>query len=173
MKSEDLEKLRVRIRSYAASKQGGQAAEDITQEVLVVLAEKEKALGSPLKFNDAMGFAVETLKYKCLEHGRRARKDSREIPVDDFSTHPGFVVDADQYVTLEQKQEQKQLLERLKKGIRRLPERCQKLIKFDLERLDTKTISVQLNISVGNVWTTRSRCYEKLKQIVTLEGDTT
>src|ERR1700744_3991404 len=115
-----LEKLRERIVRFAASHLSRDVAEDLAQEVLMLLHEKYAHLDRaedllPLSLQ-IVRFKIMSLRRKAVRRGEYTQVSITDIPLPDLDSNP-----ADQL-------ERKEMLERLTQAVSQLGERCRELI---------------------------------------------
>jgi RNA polymerase sigma-70 factor (ECF subfamily) len=117
-----LARLRERIVAFAASRYAGAHAEDLAQEVLVLIHEKYGHLD---RVEDLMPLAFQILRFKLAAHRRKAfrRGEYDAVDVDVFPP----VSDAPDPATV---LERKELLAKLMGGIARMGERCRELFRL-------------------------------------------
>jgi RNA polymerase sigma-70 factor (ECF subfamily) len=124
-RNEILARLRERIVRFAASRLSGDAAEDLAQEVLLVLHEKYPTLD---RAEDLVPLSLEIARFKILGARRKIvrRGENTQVSVDDLPlASPGAG-------PLEQA-ERRQRLERLEAALLELGERCRELFRLKLE----------------------------------------
>jgi len=150
-----LTRLRERIVAFAASRYAGAHAEDLAQEVLVVLHEKYSHLD---RLEDLVPLAFQILRFKLAAHRRKAFRHGEHDAVDVDAFPP--VSDApDPAVVLERKE----LLARLLGGITQLGERCRELFRLKLQGRTFAEIQQTLGAATLNtVYTWDHRCRKQL-----------
>jgi len=154
-----LESLRERILMFAASRVGRDAAEDLAQEVLVLLHEKypqvtrlEELL--PLSFQ-ILRFKLISLRRKAARRGEYTQVSVEDIQLPDLSLDPGVRL------------ERKQMSERLIAAIGHLGERCRDLFRLKLEGKTFAEIQDLLRAgSINTVYTWDARCRKQLLQLM-------
>lgn len=155
-----LTNLRVRILSFATSRISREAAEDLTQEVLVLLHEKyarvtEVAELVPLAFQ-VLRFKMLDAHRKSLRHGEYNQEPVENLPLADPGDDPVQQLD------------QKQRVDRLLAAITQLGERCRELFKLKLEGNSFPEIQRLMGqTSINTIYTWDLRCR---KQLLTLLG---
>jgi RNA polymerase sigma-70 factor (ECF subfamily) len=162
-----LEALRERIVRFAASRVGEGAAgdaQDIAQEVLLVLHEKYPALD---RVEDLLPLSIEIARFKILAARRKTirRGENTQVSVDDL---PLAGADPD---PLEQavRRERLELLEVALKG---LGERCREIFRLKLEGLGFIDIQKQLKVgSINTLYTWDFRCRKQLRERLGVEWD--
>lgn len=154
-RSEILASLRERIVAFAASRYAGDAAEDLAQEVLVVLEEKYDHLD---RLEDLMPLAFQILRFKLVAWQRKTwrRGEHDALSVDD---HPLAAEQLDAHEELERKE----LLKKLGTGLQLLGQRCQELFRHKLQGRNFIEIQGLMGAaSVNTVYTWDSRCRKQL-----------
>jgi RNA polymerase sigma-70 factor (ECF subfamily) len=151
--------LRERIRSFAASRYGRQMAEDISQEVLLVLHEKYSHV---TEMSELVPLALQIARFKIMAHSRKAnrRGEGREVDVAEFPV-------ADPQVNLALEAEQRELIGRLEAALPRLGERCREIFRLKLAGHRFPEIQQILGAaSINTVYTWEARCREDLKRLL-------
>jgi RNA polymerase sigma-70 factor (ECF subfamily) len=154
-----LESLRERILMFAASRVGRDAAEDLAQEVLVLLHEKyphvtrlEELL--PLSFQ-ILRFKLVSLRRKAARRGEYTQVSVEDIQLPDLTLDPGMRL------------ERKQTSERLIAAIGHLGERCKELFRLKLEGKKFAEIQELLRAgSINTVYTWDARCRKQLLKLM-------
>lgn len=155
-----LTNLRARILSFATSRISREAAEDLTQEVLVLLHEKyarvtEVAELVPLAFQ-VLRFKMLDAHRKSLRHGEYNQEPAENLPLADPGDDPAQQLD------------QKQRVDRLLAAITQLGERCRELFKLKLEGNSFPEIQRLMGqTSINTIYTWDLRCR---KQLLALMG---
>ena len=154
-REEILAKLRERIVGFAASRMQRDAAEDLAQEVLILLHEKYGDLG---RLADLLPLALKIVRFKMLAYARKARRHGEftQVSADEIQVPDAH---ADALTTLEQREAR----ERLIAGISKLGERCRKLLELKLEGKSFAEIQALLGAgSLNTVYTWDFRCRQRL-----------
>jgi RNA polymerase sigma-70 factor (ECF subfamily) len=150
-----LSQLRERIVSFAASQLSRDAAEDLGQEVLLLLHEK---YGHVTLLEELIPLSFQILRFKVWEVRRKAvrRGEYNQVSLDDLQVpdrapNPG--VEA----------ERKQLLARLMQAIDRLAPRCRQLFLWKLEGKSFGEIQKLFGVgSINTIYTWDFRCRKEL-----------
>ncbi len=151
--------LRERILSFAASRYGRQIAEDIAQEVLLVLHEKYSHVTDPAQL---VPLALQIARFKLVASARKATRRGEHRTVDIIEEPI-----PDPQVNLILEAEQNELLERLRHCLPLLGERCREIFRLKLEGLSFPEIQSILGAaSINTVYTWESRCREDLKRLI-------
>ena len=152
-----LDRLRERILRYAASKLSKDAAEDVTQEVLLVLHEKYTALE---RMEDLVPLSLEIARFKIWGARRKSvrRGENTSVTVDDL---PLAGTQAD---PLEQT-ERRERLDRLESALKELGDRCRELFRLKLQGHSFPEIRKRLKVeSLNTLYTWDSRCRKQLAE---------
>jgi len=154
-KAEVLARLRERIVAFAASRYAGAQAEDLAQEVLVLLHTK---YGHLERAEDLVPLAFQILRFKLAAARRKAARRG-EYDAVDVETFPPASDAPDPAAVLERKE----LLTRLMGGIARLGERCRELFRLKLQGRTFAEIQAQMGAATLNtVYTWDHRCRKQL-----------
>ena len=137
-----LSQLRERIVGVAASRLSKEVAEDLTQEVMIVLHEKY-----------ALRFKIWDTRRKSLRRAEHTPVSLDEIQVADKAGHPGIEI------------ERKQLLAQLMEAIDSLGPRCRQLFLWKLEEKTFQEIQRLFGVSsINTIYTWDFRCRKQLIQ---------
>lgn len=150
-----LARLRERIVAFAASRYAGAHAEDLAQEVLMLIHEKYGHLD---RLEDLLPLGFQILRFKLAAHRRKAtrRGEYDSVDVDVFPPASG---EPDPATVLERKE----LLARLLGGIAQLGERCRELFRLKLQGRGFAEIQGLLGAaSLNTVYTWDHRCRKEL-----------
>ena len=120
-----LARIRERIVAFAASRGAGAHAEDLAQEVLVLLHTKYGHLERP---EDLLPLAFQILRFKLGAHFRKAARRG-EFDAVDVAAFPPASDLPDPAAVLERKE----LLTRLMGAVSKLGDRCRELFRLKLE----------------------------------------
>ena len=156
---EVLSRLRERILSFAASRLRKEAAEDLTQETLLLLHEKYRHV---TRLEELVPLAIRILRFKSLAAWRKVRRHGEDtslpvddVPLPDFSMNPGVAA------------ERRELLERMKLAFSRLGDRCRELFGYKLDGLGFPEIQKRMGVSsLNTVYTWDHRCRERLRELM-------
>jgi len=155
-----LKSLRERILAFATLRVSRAQAEDLTQEVLVVLHEKYPNVADltelvPLVFQ-VLRFKMLDAHRKSLRRGEYNLKSIDDLPIADSRDNP------------ETELERKQKVDRLLHVMSQLGERCRELFKWKLEGKSFPEIQkIMGQNSINTIYTWDLRCR---KQLLTLMG---
>lgn len=158
-RDEILSRLRERIVSFATFKLSREVAEDLAQEVLIVLHEKYRHV---TELEDLLPLSFRILRYKMLESQRKSIRRGEhnpvaieDLPLSNPGDNPGVEV------------ERKQSLERLIEAMKQLSPRCRQLFRWKLEGKSFPEIQLLLGRrSINTVYTWDSRCRKRLLELM-------
>lgn len=154
-RAEVLARLRERIVAFAASRYAGAQAEDLAQEVLVLLHTK---YGHLERAEDLVPLAFQILRFKLAAARRKAARRG-EYDAVDVEAFPPASDAPDPAAVLERKE----LVTRLMGGIARLGERCRELFRLKLQGRTFAEIQALLGAaSLNTVYTWDHRCRKQL-----------
>ena len=150
-----LTSLRERILAFATSRISREQAEDLTQEVLVVLHEKYPRV---TELTELVPLAFQVLRFKMLDAHRKAfrrgeynQESVEDIPLADPQDDPATQLD------------QKQRVDRLLAALTQLGDRCRELFKWKLEGKSFPEIQKLMGQhSVNTIYTWDLRCRKQL-----------
>jgi RNA polymerase sigma-70 factor (ECF subfamily) len=147
--------LRERIVAFAASRYSRDGAEDLAQEVLVVLHEK---YGHLERLEDLVPLSLQILRFKVFAARRKFARQGgySSVPAEDQP----LATDAPDP---ERVLARKELLGRLLDGIARMGERCRELFRLKLQGRSFQEIQADLGArSLNTVYTWDHRCRKEL-----------
>jgi RNA polymerase sigma-70 factor (ECF subfamily) len=161
-----LERLRERICRFAASKLSGDLAEDLAQEVLLVLHEKYASLD---RIEDLLPLSLEIARFKMMAARRKIvrRGEHSQVSVEDVPL-PGSGPDPFEQTA------RRERLERLEAALKQLGDRCQLLFRLKLEGYTFSEIQKRMGVSALNtLYTWDFRCRKQLMERLggSWEGD--
>ena len=154
-REELLGKLRERIVGFAASRIQRDAAEDLAQEVLILLHEKYGHLD---KLEELLPLSLQIVRFKMMALRRKAQRrgEYTQMPVDEIQLPDGS---ADPLAAAERVE----MRERLIAAISGMGERCRKLFALKLEGKTYAEIQAILGVaSINTVYTWDFRCRKQL-----------
>jgi RNA polymerase sigma-70 factor (ECF subfamily) len=158
-REEILQKLRERIVRFAASKIQRDAAEDLAQEVLLVLHEK---YGHLERLEDLLPLSLEIVRFKLMAYRRKAQRHGEytQVPVDEIQVADGG---PDPLTAAESRE----MRERLLAAISQLGERCRKIMALKLEGKSFPEIrSILGAASINTIYTWDFRCRKHLLELM-------
>jgi RNA polymerase sigma-70 factor (ECF subfamily) len=158
-REEILAQLRERIVRFAASHYAGDAAEDLAQEVLMLLHEKYAHLD---RVEDLLPLSLQIVRYKIMSQRRKAARRGEysqvsitDIPLPDLNANP-----ADQM-------ERREMLDRLARAIAQLGERCRELMRLKLQGRTFPEIQKAMQAAaINTVYTWDHRCRKNLLELM-------
>ncbi len=166
MRREDLlSQLRERILAFATSKVIRERAEDLTQDVMMVLHEKYADVN---ELTELVPLAFQILRYKMLDLHRKTlrRGEYNQEPLD---KRPLIDPGEDPSVQAEQHEQVDKLLECLQQ----LGQRCQQLFRLKLEGHTFPEIQQILGArTINTIYTWDSRCRKQLLMLMGGQWDT-
>jgi RNA polymerase sigma-70 factor (ECF subfamily) len=154
-REELLVKLRERIVGFAASKIQRDAAEDLAQEVLLLLHEKYGHLD---RLEDLLPLSLRIVRFKMMAYRRKAQRrgEYQQVSADEIQL-------VDNGVDPLSAAEQREMRERLIAAVSELGERCRKLFALKLDGKSFAEIQEILGASsINTVYTWDSRCRKGL-----------
>ena len=152
-----LARLRERIFRFAASRLQRDAAEDLAQEVLLVLHEKYAALD---RVEDLLPLSLEIARFKIMGARRKTvrRGEHTQVSVDDLPLASEGDDPFDQAA-------QRQRIERLEAALRQLGDRCRELFRLKLQGFTFPEIQKRLGVaSLNTLYTWDFRCRKQLME---------
>jgi RNA polymerase sigma-70 factor, ECF subfamily len=163
-REEILARLRERIVAFAASRISRDIAEDLAQEVLMLLHEKYAQV---TRVEELLPLSIRILRFKMTALHRKAarRGEYGSVSVDEVQV-PDLTPDPSAYV------EQKLMLERLRKAMGGLCARCQELFRLKLEGKSFSEIQKLMGAgSINTVYTWDLRCRNELRELMGGTGE--
>jgi RNA polymerase sigma-70 factor (ECF subfamily) len=154
-RDEILERLRERIFRFAASRLSRDLAEDLAQEVLLVLHEKYAAIE---RIEDLVPLSLEIARFKILGARRKTvrRGEHTQVSVDDL---PLASRDPDPF----EQTARRERLERLEAVLKNLGGRCRELFRLKLEGYSFPEIQKRLGVTALNtLYTWDFRCRKQM-----------
>jgi RNA polymerase sigma-70 factor (ECF subfamily) len=156
-REEMLRKLRERMVGFAASRMQRDAAEDLAQEVLLLLHEKYGHLD---QLEDVLPLALKIVRFKMLALRRKSRRHGEftQVSADEIPLGDGR---RDALTGLEQQETR----ERLMAAIAEMGERCRKLLALKLEGKSFAEIQAIFMVnSINTIYTWDFRCRQQLAE---------
>src|SRR5262249_29789293 len=153
-----LAKLRERIVRYAASKLM-RDAEDLAQEVLLVLHEKYSALE---RVEDLLPLALEIARFKIMAARRKVvrRGEHVQAAVDEIPLASG---DPSPF----EETSRRELVEQLEAALNQLGERCREIFRLKLEGFSFPEIRKRMDVqSLNTLYTWDFRCRKQLQDLL-------
>lgn len=158
-REEVLAQLRERIIRFVASHIARETAEDLAQEVLMLLHEKYAHLERP---EDLVPLSLQIARFKMMSwhrkavrHGEYNQVSIEELPLPDLGVSPSDAV------------ERKEMLERLETALGQLGERCRELFRLKLEGKTFPEIQKVLGVgAINTIYTWDHRCRKHLLELM-------
>lgn len=152
---ETIRLLRERILHFAASRLTREAAEDVTQEAMLVLHEKYPQIDDP---SDLLPLAFQIVRFKMAGAVRKSvrRGEGRAIPVEDMPlAAPGD--------DPERAAARSEMRERLVLAVSTLGERCREIFQLKLQGHGFEEIRRHFGVdSINTIYTWDARCRKSL-----------
>jgi RNA polymerase sigma-70 factor (ECF subfamily) len=149
--------VRERIVGFLASRIGRDSAEDLAQEVVIVLMEKYAEID---RIEDLLPLSVQIAKFKMMSRGRKERRAGIEgaVQVDELQIADGRVDHAEELI-------RRQKTDRLMAAVAKLGDRCRELFRLKLEGKDYEEIKGIMGArSMGAVYTWDHRCRQQISE---------
>lgn len=158
-REEILAKIRERIVAFAAYKWSREVAEDLAQEVLLILHEK---YGDVTDLTELLPLSFQVLRFKMLDFHRKSLRRGEynqvsieELPLPDPGGDPSIEV------------ERKQMTERLIVAMNQLCPRCRDLFRWKLQGKTFPEIQVLMGqSSINTIYTWDFRCRKELLELM-------
>jgi RNA polymerase sigma-70 factor, ECF subfamily len=150
-----LAKLRERIVLFAASHLSRDAAEDLAQEVLLLLHEKYAHLD---RVEDLLPLSLQIVRFKIMAQRRKSvrRGESTQVSISDIQL-PDLDANPLDFV------ERKQMVERLGKAMSGLGDRCRELLRLKLQGKTFAEIQKIMGAAaINTIYTWDHRCRKNL-----------
>jgi RNA polymerase sigma-70 factor, ECF subfamily len=154
-RGEILARLRERIVRFAASRLSRDAAEDLAQEVLLVLHERYSELS---RVEDLLPVSLEIARFKIMGARRKIvrRGEHTQVSVDDLPLAGGGADPYDQA-------ERRERMDRLEVVLKDLGERCRELFRLKLEGYTFPEIQKRLGVAaINTLYTWDFRCRKQM-----------
>jgi RNA polymerase sigma-70 factor (ECF subfamily) len=158
-RDEILGRLRERIVAFATSRISRDVAEDLAQEVLMVLHDKYPEV---TRIEDLFPLSLQILRFKMAGLRRKVhrRGEAGQISVDEIQL-------PDSGSNPEQQAQREEMLRRLTAAIEKLPPRCKQLFRLKLLGRTFAEIQEELDAaSINTVYTWDSRCRRHLLDLM-------
>jgi len=156
-REEILRKLRERIVGFAASRMQRDAAEDLAQEVLILLHDKYAGLD---RLEDLLPLSLKIVRFKMLAHRRKARRHGEftQVSTDEIQMPDGRT---DALTALEQREARESLIA----AVAGMGERCRKLLALKVEGKSFAEIQAVFGVgSINTIYTWDFRCRQQLAE---------
>jgi RNA polymerase sigma-70 factor (ECF subfamily) len=145
--------------AFAASKLSRDAAEDLAQEVLIVLYEKYAHVE---RMEELLPLSLQIVRFKILGAQRKIVRhgEHTQVPVDEIQLPDSEV---DPYVAAERRE----MVDRLAAAIAQLAERCRRPLALKLAGKTFPEIQTLLDAaSINTVYTWDLRCRKQLRELM-------
>jgi len=158
-RDEILARLRERIVAFATSRMWGDKAEDLAQDVLLLIEQKYRNV---IKLEELVPLAFEILRFKMKGE---YRKSARRGEYSQASVDEVRLVDPGQ--DPESQMERKEREDRLSAALAKLEGRCRELFRMKLEGLSFAEIQAGMKAaSINTVYTWDFRCRKRLLELM-------
>jgi RNA polymerase sigma-70 factor (ECF subfamily) len=158
-REEILLRLRERIVAFAASRISRDQAEDLVQEVLIVLEQKYAEV---TELDELLPLSLQIFRFKLAGYRRKAQRRGELDPVPAESAAL-----ADLGPTPEMYAERQELLDRLSRAIPNLGERCREMMRLKLLGKSFAEIQEEMGAaSINTVYTWDARCRQRLLELM-------
>ncbi len=158
-REETLRKLRERIVAFAACHMGRDSAEDLAQEVLLLLEEKYAGVE---RLEELVPLSLRIMRFKMMAVRRKAtrRGEYSQVSVTDIQLPDVGADPADSFA-------RKELLERLERAVAQLGPRCRDLMRLKIEGRSFAEIRKLMGAGTLNtVYTWDHRCRKHLLELM-------
>jgi RNA polymerase sigma-70 factor (ECF subfamily) len=145
--------------AFAASRISRDLAEDLAQEVLLLLHDKYAHVS---QLEELLPLSLQILRFKMVSLRRKSQRrgEYSQVSVDDLPL-------ADPRSNPERDAQQHELMERLTKAIAQLGERCRDLFRLKLEGKSFAQMQVLLGAgSINTIYTWDFRCRQQLLELM-------
>lgn len=162
-RDETLQRVRERIVRFAASRLSKDVAEDLAQDVLVLLTTK---YADKSNIEDLLPLAFRVVRFKMLAYRRKLQRrgEDRQESLDDVEYalgDPSVIPHPDVQLR------RRELRERLVSAVRQLTGRCRDLFRMKLQGLSFVEMQPLLGArSINTVYTWDARCRQRLLQLM-------
>ena len=159
LSDETLLSLRERIVAFAASRIGKDVAEDLAQEVLIVLHEKYGHVTRP---EELLPLALQIIRFKMMAQRRKSlrRGEYTQVSITDIQL-PDLDSDPADFV------QRKEMLEKLTRAIGQLGDRCRQMFRLKLEGKNFAEIQKVMDVaSINTIYTWDFRCRKNLLELM-------
>ena len=158
-REEILRQLRERILAFATSRGSREGAEDVAQDVLMVLHEKYPHVS---ELTQLVPLSFKILRFKMLDHHRKTlrrgeynQESVNDQPLKDPGDDPAMLA------------EQKERVTQLIAALQQLGERCQTLFRLKLEgHTFPEIMQILGEHSINTIYTWDSRCRKELLSVM-------
>jgi RNA polymerase sigma-70 factor (ECF subfamily) len=158
-RGEILASLRERIVAFAASRLSRDIAEDLAQEVLLVIHERYPDLD---RAEDLVPLCFRILRFKMMAAQRKSQRrgEYTQVSVDDVAL-------ADGAENPEIRAERNEIADRLARAVKQIGPRCKELLRLKLEGRTFPEIQAVLGAkSINTIYTWDFRCRKHLLELM-------
>jgi RNA polymerase sigma-70 factor, ECF subfamily len=158
-RDEILVSVRERILAFAASRLSRDLAEDLAQEVLLVIHERYPELE---RLEDLLPLCFRILRFKMMAAQRKSQRrgEYKQVPVDDLPLPDGAA-------SPEILAERKEIAARLAEAVKQIGSRCKELLRLKLEGKTFPEIQAALGVkSINTIYTWDFRCRKHLLELM-------
>jgi RNA polymerase sigma-70 factor (ECF subfamily) len=158
-RDEVLARLRERIVRFAASHLSRDVAEDLAQEVLILLHEKYGHLDAP---EDLLPLSLQIVRFKIMSQRRKSARRGEytqlsvtDLPLPDLDANPAAAF------------ERKEMIERLSRAMAQLGDRCRELMRLKLQgRTFPEIQKIMGAAAINTIYTWDHRCRKNLLELM-------
>jgi len=158
-RDEILTSLRERIVAFAASRVSRDIAEDLAQDVLLVIHEKYAELE---RLDELLPLCFRILRFKMMALYRKSQRrgEYSQVSVDDVAL-------ADGGASPEICAERKEIADRLAEAVQRIGTRCKEMLRLKLEGKTFPEIQAAFGVkSINTIYTWDFRCRKHLLELM-------
>jgi RNA polymerase sigma-70 factor, ECF subfamily len=152
-----LASLRERIVAFAASRLSRDVAEDLAQDVLLLIHEKYPQVE---RIEELIPLCLRILRFKMTAFYRKLQRHGDEVPADEFPLPDGGP-------SPELAAQRKEIAERLAVAVKQIGARCKELLRLKLEGRTFPEIQGLMGArSINTIYTWDFRCRKHLLEIM-------
>jgi RNA polymerase sigma-70 factor (ECF subfamily) len=152
-----LASLRERIVAFAASRLSRDVAEDLTQDVLLLIHEKYPEVE---RIEELVPLCLRILRFKMMAFYRKAQRRGEQVPADEYPLPDGGP-------SPEIAAERKEIADRLAVAVAKIGARCKELLRLKLEGRTFPEIRELMGArSINTVYTWDFRCRKHLLELM-------
>jgi RNA polymerase sigma-70 factor (ECF subfamily) len=158
-RDEILARLRERIVAFAASTTGREPAEDLAQDVLMLLHTKYPEVE---RIEELLPLSLRILRYKVIAARRKALRRGEHLSV---GVDESEVAGADPSPEMEA--ENREMRERLIRALAQTEERCRRLMRMKLQGRSFAEMQREFGArSINTIYTWDFRCRQRLQELM-------
>lgn len=154
-----LERLRERIVAFAASRMGRDSAEDLAQEVLIVL---EAKYGHVAELEELLPLSLQIVRFKIAAARRKSirRGEPGQTSIEDLQL-PSSALTPEQHASRQED------IQRLTTAVQKLGDRCRELFRLKLLGRSFAEIQEHFGVaSINTIYTWDARCRKNLLDLM-------